>query len=234
MIGETSPVAKKLTPMSLEPLAAQGSSTLKTIQCSEIYMRLRHLQIGLWVAAIAAIIIFAGTRWTTQSEGVAENSPAFTPVFTLADEEGRIRTSAEFRGKFLLVFFGFTNCPDVCPTTLSDVAQVMDDLGADAEKVQPLFVSIDPERDRRLGLADYTAAFHPAILGLAGTETETQAAADSFKIFYEREDDAASPDGYSMAHSPGLFLIGPDGEWLRQFTYGTPAADILSDLQTRF
>ena len=163
-----------------------------------------------------------------------ETSPAFTPVFTLADEEGRIRTSAEFRGKFLLVFFGFTNCPDVCPTTLSDVAQVMDDLGADAEKVQPLFVSIDPERDRRLGLAAYTAAFHPAILGLAGTETETKAAADSFKIFYERENDAASPDGYSMAHSPGLFLIGPDGEWLRQFTYGTPAADILSDLQTRF
>ena len=107
-------------------------------------MRLRRLQIGLWVAAIAAMIIFAGTRWAIQGEGVAETSPAFTPVFTLADEEGRIRTSAEFRGKFLLVFFGFTNCPDVCPTTLSDVAQVMDDLGADAEKVQPLFVSIDP------------------------------------------------------------------------------------------
>lgn len=197
-------------------------------------MRLRRLQTGLWIAAIAAIIIFAGTRWATQGDGVAETSPAFTPVFTLADQEGRIRTSTEFRGKFLLVFFGFTNCPDVCPTTLSDVAQVMDDLGADAEKVQPLFVSIDPERDRRLGLADYTAAFHPAILGLAGTETETQAAADSFKIFYERENDAASPDGYSMAHSPGLFLIGPDGEWLRQFTYGTPPAEILSDLQTRF
>lgn len=197
-------------------------------------MRLSRLQIGLWVAAIAAMIIFAGTRWATQGEGVAETGPAFTPVFTLADDEGRIRTSSEFRGKFLLVFFGFTNCPDVCPTTLSDVAQVMDDLGADAGKVQPLFVSIDPERDRRLGLAAYTAAFHPAILGLAGTETETQAAADSFKIFFERENDAASPDGYSMAHTPGLFLIGPDGEWLRQFTYGTPAADILSDLQNRF
>lgn len=197
-------------------------------------MRLSRLQIGLWVAAIAAMIIFAGTRWATQGEGVAETGPAFTPVFTLADDEGRIRTSAEFRGKFLLVFFGFTNCPDVCPTTLSDVAQVMDDLGADAGKVRPLFVSIDPKRDRQLGLAAYTAAFHPAILGLAGTETETQAAADSFKIFFERENDATSPDGYSMAHTPGLFLIGPDGEWLRQFTYGTPAADILSDLQNRF
>lgn len=197
-------------------------------------MRLSRLQIGLWVAAIVATIVFAGTRWTTQDGSGAETGPAFMPVFALADDTGRIRTSAEFRGKFLLVFFGFTNCPDVCPTTLSDVAQVMDDLGADAGKVQPLFISIDPERDRRLGLADFTSAFHPAILGLAGTEAETRAAADSFKIFYERENDAASPDGYAMTHSPGLFLIGPDGEWLRQFAYGTPAADILSDLQTRF
>ena len=197
-------------------------------------MRLSRLQIVLWVAAVAAMILFAAARWANKGDGVAETGPAFTPVFALADDEGRIRTSAEFGGKFLLVFFGFTNCPDVCPTTLSEVAQVMDDLGADAEKVQPIFVSIDPERDRKLGLAAFTAAFHPAILGLAGTEAETQAAADSFKIFYERENDATSPDGYTMAHTPGLFLIGPNGEWLRQFPYGTPAADILSDLQNRF
>src|SRR3989338_7547375 len=114
-------------------------------------MRLRRLQIGLWVAAIAAMIIFAGTRWAIQGEGVAETSPAFTPVFTLADEEGRIRTSAEFRGKFLLVFFGFTNCPDVCPTTLTDVPQVRDAPGADAKKFHPFFVSFAPEIVHILG-----------------------------------------------------------------------------------
>lgn len=197
-------------------------------------MRLSRLQIGLWVAAIAAMIIFAAARWSGQDKDVAETVPAFTPGFSLADDAGRTRTEAEFRGKFLLVFFGFTNCPDVCPTTLSEVAQVMDDLGAEAGKVQPLFISIDPERDRQLGLADYTAAFHPAILGLAGTEAETRAAAESFKIFYEREADSTASGGYTMSHSPGLFLIGPDGDWIRQFSYGTPAADILSDLQTRF
>lgn len=159
---------------------------------------------------------------------------AFEPSFALADGEGNLRTSAEFRGKFLLVFFGFTNCPDVCPTTLSDVAQVMDDLGADAGKVQPLFISVDPERDRELGLNDFTAAFHPAIIGLAGTDAETRAAAQSFKIFFEREADPTAPDGYTMSHSPGLFLVGPDGAWLRQFSYGTAAAEILSDLQSRF
>ena len=196
-------------------------------------MRLRPLQIILWIAATAAVATFSAVRWWPATDDTATAAAAFAPAFTLADSEGRIRSTAEFRGKFLLVFFGFTSCPDVCPTTLSEVAQVMDDLGSDAESVQPIFISIDPERDKRLGLADYTKAFHPAILGLAGSEEETKSAAASFKIFYEREADTTSPDGYTMAHSPGLYLIGPDGAWLRQFTYGTPAAEILSDLQSR-
>ncbi|MDZ4068839.1 MAG: SCO family protein [Cypionkella sp.] len=196
-------------------------------------MRLRSLQIILLIAATAAAVTFSAVRWWPATDETPAAASAFTPAFALADSEGRIRSTAEFRGKFLLVFFGFTSCPDVCPTTLSEVAQVMDDLESATGSVQPIFISIDPERDRRLGLADYTKAFHPAILGLAGSEEETKSAAASFKIFYGRENDAAAPDGYSMAHSPGLFLIGPDGEWLRQFTYGTPAADILSDLQSR-
>jgi len=194
-------------------------------------MRLNRLQIGLWIAAIAALIIFAATQWVAKSEGQVAES--FRPSFALADGAGTTRTSDEFQGKFLLVFFGFTNCPDVCPTTLSEVAQVMDDLGPDAGKVQPVFISVDPERDRRLGLDAFTKAFHPSILGLAGDEPATRAAANSFKIFYEREDDPNALDGYAMSHSPALYLIGPDGEWLRQFTYGTPAAEILIDLKER-
>ena len=197
-------------------------------------MRLRSLQITLWIAAILATAVFAWSRWPAANQVSSEESMAFEPSFALADDEGKPRTSAEFRGKFLLVFFGFTNCPDVCPTTLSEVAQVMDDLGANADKVQPLFISVDPERDRKLGLNAFTTAFHPAIIGLAGTDAETRAAAQSFKIFFEREADPAAPDGYTMSHSPGLFLVGPDGAWLRQFSYGTAAAEILSDLQSRF
>lgn len=196
-------------------------------------MRFRNLQIILWTAAIVATVAFLALRWSTAGMQDAAEA-AFSPSFSLADSEGAQRTSEEFRGKFLLVFFGFTSCPDVCPTTLSEVAQVMDDLGSNAAQVQPIFVSIDPERDRRLGLREYTEAFHPAILGLAGTDAETEAAAESFKIYFAREADAAVADGYTMSHSPGLFLIGPDGVWLRQFAYGTPAADILSDLRSRF
>ena len=157
----------------------------------------------------------------------------FRPTFALPDAEGRLRRTEEFAGKHQLVFFGFTNCSDVCPTTLAEVAQVMDHLGDQAALVQPLFISIDPIRDRRLGLADFTAAFHPSILGLAGDEAQTRAAASSFRIYYEREANANAPDGYTMSHSPSLYLIGPDGNWLRQFSYGTPADEILKDLKQR-
>lgn len=190
-----------------------------------------RLQRILWFAVLLAVVGFGWLMLGRGSEQTVTGS--FRPEFALADDAGTIRISAEFEEKFLLVFFGFTNCPDICPTTLAEVAQVMDDLGSDAERVQPVFISVDPERDRRLGLAAYTTAFHPSILGLAGDAAATAAAADSFKIFFEREADAAAPDGYAMSHSPALYLIGPDGEWLRQFTYGTPATEILADLQER-
>jgi len=195
-------------------------------------MRLTRLQKILWAAAGAAVLAY-GVLMVLPSRVPVETEVAFRPSFALPDAAGLQRTSQDFAGKHLLVFFGFTNCPDVCPTTLAEVAQVMDELGDDADLVQPLFISIDPERDRRLGLAEFTAAFHPSIIGLAGDEAQTRAAADSFRIYFAREDDAAAPDGYTMSHSPALFLIGPEGDWLRQFTYGTPAADILADLQSR-
>jgi protein SCO1 len=196
-------------------------------------MRLTGLQKILWAAAGIAVLAYGMLLLLPDRAPTPAAEAAFRPTFALPDADGRLRTPADFAGKHLLVFFGFTNCPDVCPTTLAEVAQVMDDLRDKAANVQPLFISVDPERDRKLGLAEFTTAFHPSILGLAGDAAQTRAAADSFKIYFEREDDAASPDGYMMSHSPALYLIGPDGDWLRQFTYGTPAADIVADLQSR-
>lgn len=196
-------------------------------------MRLTLTQKLLWAAAALALVAFATTIWTSGLRTNSGTEGAFRPEFSLADATGRPVTSEDFRGRHQLVFFGFTNCPDVCPTTLSEVAQVMDDLGDQAEQVQPLFISVDPERDAGADLAEYTSAFHPAILGLTGSSEATQAAADSFKVFFAREADAAAPDGYSLAHASALYLIGPEGDWLRQYDYGTPAAEIVADLQTR-
>lgn len=196
-------------------------------------MRLTGLQKILWAAAGLALLGYGALLVVAEPTPAPLAEAPFRPNFTLPDADGRLRSSADFAGKHTLVFFGFTNCPDVCPTTLAEVAQVMDDLGDQAGQVQPLFISVDPERDRRLGLSEFTTAFHPSILGLAGDAAQTRAAADSFRIHFAREDDAAAPDGYSMSHSPALYLIGPEGDWLRQFTYGTPAAEILADLQSR-
>ena len=196
-------------------------------------MRLTGVQKILWgVAGLAALAYGTLVLIANQTPLPSAVAP-FRPTFTLPDAEGRLRSTVEFAGKHQLVFFGFTNCPDVCPTTLAEAAQVLDGLGDQATLVQPLFISIDPIRDRRLGLADFTAAFHPSILGLAGDERQTSAVADSFRIYYEREANASAPDGYTMSHSPSLYLIGPDGDWLRQFSYGTPASEILNDLKQR-
>ncbi|MEO1909039.1 MAG: SCO family protein [Paracoccus sp. (in: a-proteobacteria)] len=196
-------------------------------------MRLNRLQKILWVAVAVALVALGAAVVLIDRSPSPVAQAEFRPTFTLPDAEGRLRSPADFPGKHLLVFFGFTNCPDICPTTLAEVAQVMDDLGDQAGEVQPLFISIDPERDREMGLAEYTEAFHPSILGLAGDAAQTRAAADSFRIYYEREANLGALDGYAMSHSPGLYLISPEGDWLGQFTYGTPASEIVADLQAR-
>lgn len=192
-------------------------------------MSVRTIRLALWGLVLVAAAALAVQQWA----GRGKTAETFRPDFALQDGKGQTHTMADFRGKFSLVFFGFTNCPDVCPTTMSEVAQVMDDLGAEADRVQPLFISIDPERDRRQGLTEYLAAFHPAILGLSGDSAATKDAAESFKIHFGREEDPSAPDGYTMSHSSALYLIGLDGEWLRLFDYETPAAEILADIEDR-
>lgn len=196
-------------------------------------MRLTVTQKILWAAVGVVLAGYGVLAWMNggRNSGTAVTmEQTFRPEFTLTDATGRPITSGDFAGRFQLVFFGFTNCPDICPTTLAEVAAVIEALGSDADRVQPLFISVDPERDAGSGLAAYTAAFHPAILGLAGSAEATRAAASSFKIAFEKE-----PQGetYTMAHSAALYLIGPDGDWLRLFDYGTPAADITADLKSR-
>ncbi len=191
---------------------------------------LKTIRIALWIAVIVSLVVVGVLFWRTDRQ---EQVAAFRPEFSLPDETGTIRTAEEFRGKHVLVFFGFTNCPDICPTTMSEVAQVMDDLGPEAKDVQPVFISVDPVRDRKSGLDEYLAAFHPAILGLAGDEAQTRAAVESFKVFADPEKAASAPGGYTMSHSSSLYLIGPQGDWLRQSEYGTPADDITADLKER-
>ncbi|OGT20412.1 MAG: photosynthetic protein synthase I, partial [Gallionellales bacterium RIFOXYB12_FULL_54_9] len=128
--------------------------------------------------------------------------------FKLTDHNGVSRTLADFRGKVVVLFFGYVHCPDVCPTTMADMAQVMTKLGPDAARVQVLFVTVDPERDTRELLAQYVPAFHPDFLGLSGDKAATEGVAKAFEVVYQKQ---PTQTGYNVDHSSGSFLIDPQG-----------------------
>lgn len=130
--------------------------------------------------------------------------------FHLFDAAGQPRSLADYRGKVVTLFFGYTHCPDVCPTTLADMAQVMRLLGKEADKVQVLFVTLDPERDTREILAQYPPAFHPGFVGLSGDAAATAQAAKAFGIAYQKQ--ATKSGSYTLDHSAGTYLISPSGK----------------------
>lgn len=198
-------------------------------------MRLSSIQKVLWGLAGAAVLGFAGIQlaetWTDSDADMSD--PAFRAAFELTDHQGMIQTERDFSGRWMLVFFGFANCPDVCPTTLAEVAAVMEDLGTDAEKVQPIFISIDPERDTPAALAKFVPLFDAGIIGLTGTPEQIAETSETFPIFYERIEEASAPDGYTMGHTSHLFLFDPQAGFADSWAYGTPAEEILADLRER-
>ncbi len=153
----------------------------------------------------------------------------FGREINLTDHNGRPRTLADFRGKVVTVFFGFTHCPDVCPTTLAEMAQVAKALGPDADKLQVLFVTVDPERDTPELLKQYVPSFNPAFLGLYGDRDATARAAKEFKVFYQKQ--PAKDGGYSVDHGAGTFILDREGR-LRLFAqYGQGATAMLHDIR---
>ena len=154
----------------------------------------------------------------------------FGRELALTGHDGKPRTLADFRGKVVVLFFGYTHCPDICPTTLVEMAGVMKKLGADAGHVQVLFVTVDPERDTPEVLAKYVPAFDAGFLGMSGDSAATQRAAKEFKIFYEKRPGNA-PGAYTVDHSGQSYVIDPQGR-LRLFVrHDRIAADLAEDLR---
>jgi cytochrome oxidase Cu insertion factor (SCO1/SenC/PrrC family) len=132
--------------------------------------------------------------------------------FTLTDQTGKQRSDAEFRGKLMIVYFGYTYCPDVCPTDLMAITQALDALGPAAEGVQPVFITIDPERDAKV-LADYVSSFHHSLIGLTGSPDKIRKVANAYKAFYVKVPDERSGE-YSIDHAGIIYLMGRNGEYL--------------------
>ncbi|HKA42351.1 MAG TPA: SCO family protein [Burkholderiales bacterium] len=154
---------------------------------------------------------------------------SFGKELNLPDHNGKPRSLADFRGKVIAVFFGFTHCPDACPTTLGELAQVMRELGPDADKLQVLFVTVDPERDTPAVLKQYVPSFHPSFLGLVGDAEATARVAKEFKVFYQKQ--ALKDGSYSVDHSAGTYFFDREGR-LRLFaSFGQGGAPMLHDVR---
>jgi cytochrome oxidase Cu insertion factor (SCO1/SenC/PrrC family) len=132
--------------------------------------------------------------------------------FTLTEPNGRRRSDSEFRGRLMIVYFGYTFCPDVCPTDLMAITQALDALGGEAKAIQPVFITLDPERDDKV-MAEYLSAFHPSFIGLTGSPEEIRKVANAFKAFYAKVRDEKTGE-YFIDHSGVIYLIGRNGQYL--------------------
>ena len=176
------------------------------------------------VLALAALAACGARGPSFQGSDVTGSS--FGRAFTLTDPAGRTRTLADYQGKAVALFFGYTQCPDVCPTTLAALAGAMKLLGPDADRVQVLFVTVDPARDTPQLLATYVPAFDPRFVGLRGDDAATERTAREFKVIYQKVPGTA-PDRYTMDHSAGTFLFDPKGR-LRVYEGNAVSAEVFA------
>ena len=199
-----------------------------------------HPMIRRWFA-LSMLLVAAGLG-ACDKLGLtgATSKPAFNGVditgaeygrqLSLPDADGQPRTLADFKGKVSVVFFGYTQCPDVCPTTMAELAQIKQAMGADGERLQGVFVTVDPERDTPQVLKAYAANFDPSFVALRGSPEQTKAAAREFKVFFAKVP-GKTPGSYTIDHTAGSYVIDGQGH-LRLFErYGTPADALASDLK---
>lgn len=181
-----------------------------------------------WSIIICSLLV-AGCGGAPQFRSTDITGVDYGKTLELADHTGRPRSLQDFRGKAVVLFFGFTHCPDVCPTTLADVAQALKQLGPDAERVQVLFVTVDPERDTPEALAKYVTAFDSRFLGLHGDAAAIQRTAKEFKIYYEKR---KTGESYSVDHSGQSYVVDPQGRLRLLVRPDRIGADLAEDLKT--
>jgi len=193
---------------------------------------------SLYAAAVAALLGVLGfwlmEPWQgtgPRDAGAALQVPAIGGPFALTATDGSTVTGETYRGKIMLVYFGYTSCPDACPTTLNDIAGALAELGPLADRIEPLFITVDPKRDTREVLANYVRAFDPRIVGLTGTPEQIAAAAKAYGVYYAPYKTADVPDGYLMDHTSVVFVMDEAHRFVASFTQDTPAAQMAERLR---
>ena len=151
--------------------------------------------------------------------------------FRLLDGTGKTVPARDFRGRWMLVYFGYTFCPDVCPTTLTQVAAALDQLGSDADKIRPVFITIDPKRDTPAVVRNYAAAFSPRLVGLTGSSEQIEQAETEYRVFAAEQRTGNGPNDYTMNHSSVLYLVGPDGRFVSPLNAEATASELATKLR---
>jgi cytochrome oxidase Cu insertion factor (SCO1/SenC/PrrC family) len=151
--------------------------------------------------------------------------------FALTNQDGQRMTDQDLRGKYMLVMFGYTSCPDICPAELQTMANAMDQLGAKADQVTPVFITVDPERDTVQQVASYVKNFHARFVGLTGTPDEIKQVARAYRVYYAKAEDKKSALGYLMDHSAFIYLMNREGEYVTHFTFATSSEKIAETIE---
>jgi protein SCO1/2 len=182
------------------------------------------------LAALAVFLLFAlAWQWgliaSAGRDGQSSGIARIGGPFTLIDHNGQKRSEKDFADRLMLIYFGYSYCPDVCPTALQVMSSALQILGPKASNVQPIFITIDPGRDNQAHLKEYVANFFPGMVGLTGSEDAVKKAANAYRVYYRKADDGDSTE-YLMDHSSIIFLMAPDGSYLTHFTHQTPPAKL--------
>jgi protein SCO1 len=195
-----------------------------------VIRRSRHTPCREFCAAVLISIVLAMSLaiYALPAHGSPASSPPVTVggPFTLTASDGTVVTDQTYAGKWLLVYFGFTSCPNTCPTALLEITATLKALGFDADKLQPLFITVDPRRDTPAVMEKYTQSFDPAIIGLTGTEEQIAAVAKEYGAYYAAHRTGPGPDDYVFDHSTYFYLMDPQGKFARGFDTDTPGEDI--------
>lgn len=174
---------------------------------------------GITVASIAAGLLLVTASYLWLLGGTSPTGlPQIGGPFTLTRDNSQAVTDRDFRGRYLLIYFGYTSCPDICPTTLSSIADAIDILGARAERLRALFITVDPNHDTPAVLRAYVRSFSPRIIGLTGTPAEIHAVEREYRVSSSIHKTGPGANNYIVDHTAVLFLVGPDGRYLAPFT----------------
>ena len=193
-------------------------------------LHMKNIFIVWLLCILALVLLFAwmGDSVLPQVKHTDTGNALITADFTLQDGTGKTVTAKDFKGKYMLVYFGYTHCPDVCPTTLLLISNALTQMGADANKIQPIFITVDPARDDAKTTALYASHFSKDWIGLSGTNDQIKHAADGFKVYYSNVEQKNSAIGYVVDHSGFIYLMGPDGKYIDHFA-GTDSEQELAE-----